>query len=265
MRKNYAAKLTKEFLIECGVTDVTPDARVFIRNVEHKAYQNGKYKSIVLYSPKLRQSIPKEERTNASGQIVIPLHVVNYVWHNNIRPEGMIVDHIDNNQDNNHIDNLQLLTPQENLKKNKDENYGTGNNTIKLSLSLTEEEILEKINYYIGLYEKAKEEHNAKAAHKYRTFISQWRGRFKKFKEFQKTDEYKLLMAIKEAEKDLEETKKEFRNWKMNVLEAQNKWQETKNVDDKYSYKLAREVLTQLKAKVNTKKIYLEELKKEQN
>lgn len=47
----------------------------------------------------------------------IPLSRLIYVWHKGDIPEGMEVDHIDNNQFNNHIDNLQLLTPEENRAK----------------------------------------------------------------------------------------------------------------------------------------------------
>lgn len=173
----------------------------------------------------------------------------------------MIIDHIDNNQDNNHISNLQLLTPQENLLKDKPKGYGTGNNTVKLCKKLTEEEILNKINYYIELNNSAIKRHDAKAAHKYRSQISQWRGKFKKFKEFQRTEEYKKIMEYKALLKELEEAKKEYNAWRIWTLEASNKWHDSKNKDDKYKYESAKLMLEGCKAKVKALKNEIKDLK----
>ena len=42
-----------------------------------------------------------------------------FVWecHNGIIPEGKVIDHINNNREDNRLCNLQLLTQQENCKK----------------------------------------------------------------------------------------------------------------------------------------------------
>ena len=47
----------------------------------------------------------------------IPLQRFLYAWFIGDVPDGMVVDHIDNNPFNNSLDNLQLLTQGENLKK----------------------------------------------------------------------------------------------------------------------------------------------------
>ena len=54
---------------------------------------------------------------NGGKQRLFGLHNVIYAWYKGELPLGYDVDHIDNNPLNNNIDNLQLLTHEENLKK----------------------------------------------------------------------------------------------------------------------------------------------------
>ena len=54
---------------------------------------------------------------NDGKQRLFGLHNVIYAWYKGELPLGYDVDHIDNNPLNNNIDNLQLLTHEENLKK----------------------------------------------------------------------------------------------------------------------------------------------------
>lgn len=51
----------------------------------------------------------------------IPLSRLVYVWHKGDIPDGYVVDHIDNDSFNNSIDNLQILTVEENLAKRYDD------------------------------------------------------------------------------------------------------------------------------------------------
>ena len=49
-----------------------------------------------------------------------------FVWecHNGLIPEGKVIDHINNDKEDNRLCNLQLVTPQENCKKSaKDRDY----------------------------------------------------------------------------------------------------------------------------------------------
>ena len=56
---------------------------------------------------------------NGHTHLTATLHNVIYAWYKGEVPLGYDVDHIDNNTLNNNIDNLQLLTHEENLKKRK--------------------------------------------------------------------------------------------------------------------------------------------------
>ena len=56
---------------------------------------------------------------NDGKQRLFGLHNVIYAWYKGELPLGYDVDHIDNNPLNNNIDNLQLLTHEENLKRRR--------------------------------------------------------------------------------------------------------------------------------------------------
>lgn len=56
------------------------------------------------------------------GNLSVTVSRLVYAWFNDIVPEGYAVDHIDNNPFNNSLDNLQLLTDQENLEKRYSDN-----------------------------------------------------------------------------------------------------------------------------------------------
>lgn|SRR5574341_1298399 len=55
--------------------------------------------------------------TTSEGTYNIPVH--KFVWelYNGLVPEGFTIDHKDNDKQNNHIDNLQLLSPEDNARK----------------------------------------------------------------------------------------------------------------------------------------------------
>ena len=52
-------------------------------------------------------------------QRLFGLHNVIYAWYKGELPLGYDVDHIDNNPFNNNIDNLELVTHEENLKRRR--------------------------------------------------------------------------------------------------------------------------------------------------
>lgn len=52
----------------------------------------------------------------------IPLSRLVYAWFKGDIPDGYVVDHIDNDSFNNNIDNLQILTVEENLAKRYTDN-----------------------------------------------------------------------------------------------------------------------------------------------
>ena len=63
------------------------------------------------------------KRFREHKKVHLRLHAVIYAWYKGEVPLGYDVDHIDNNTLNNNIDNLQLLTCKENIRKSP--NRGT--------------------------------------------------------------------------------------------------------------------------------------------
>ena len=82
----------------------------------------------------------------------------------------MVIDHINNDPFDNRLENLQEITPGENLAK--DRKY----NRIKKPKCLTKFEIELRLKNNIELYEDAKKRHDANAAHKYRANISNYKA-----------------------------------------------------------------------------------------
>lgn len=148
----YAKKLTKEQLINLGIYSISEDG-----------------KEIIYKSPTLNTTRIIKQLEHADGYLRISfnrlksmgVHRVVYAWFHGEVPEGMVVDHIDNNKKNNNINNLQLLTPHENLCK------GTAKctKTKKCKMTKPREYYEEKVNYYFELYEQIKKSGDWKKAH----------------------------------------------------------------------------------------------------
>ena len=76
----------------------------------------GKYLSESLYKDNkyLRVGFHHEGRLRT-----LPVHRLVYVAFHGPIPPHLEIDHIDHNKTNNHLSNLQLLTPKENLRKRR--------------------------------------------------------------------------------------------------------------------------------------------------
>lgn len=199
-RKDYAAELTKEYLMKLGITDVTPDGLHIYKGSEELAQYIPKTKNVKrryfrvsLYDPEIRQATPKEERTSTTGAITIPVHVINYVWNRGPRELGLVVDHIDNNPLNNHIDNLQLINQRENVTKDREESIRELKCKLDRPLSYYED----KLAYYEGLYQKAVKEGNQEEAHKQRANTYGQRARIRYW--LSHKEEAEALIAKKQA------------------------------------------------------------------
>lgn len=177
----YAREITKDYLVKLGITDVTPDGLHIFRNgkeVKQNKTKSGKnkyYLTIGFYDPERYRAVPKEERKVTDGQFTLGVHVINYVWNSgHDKPQGVVIDHIDNNPFNNDISNLQPKTPKENLhKEHKD--WCTGQLKCKLNKPLSFYE--DKLNKFLALHEEAKAAGDAEKCHKLRCNISATRKR----------------------------------------------------------------------------------------
>lgn len=148
----YAKKLTKEQLIEAGIYSISEDGKEII------------YKSPTLNTTRIIKQSEHADgylRINFNRLKSMGVHRIVYAWFHGEVPEGMVVDHIDNNKKNNNINNLQLLTPHENLCK------GTAKCTKAKKCKMTKprEYYEEKVAHYFDLYEKFKKNGESQKAH----------------------------------------------------------------------------------------------------
>ena len=141
-------EITKEWLMSCGVTNVTEDGVIYRRGkvvkeilIKRPHKKSGKvkvYPGVQLYDPAKYQELKKQEGVSpldVSHKCIRGYLVsrVVFAWFNNICPGDLDVDHIDNDPFNNSINNLQLLTRKENNNKHKARN--------QYNYRLTDEEI----------------------------------------------------------------------------------------------------------------------------
>ena len=115
-----AKDLTKEYLMYCGVTDITPDGQIYVHGkiipqYDYQTTTKYPYKYVYLHDKKLRT--PKHH-----GGVHIRVHRAVYAWYHGVTPANLDVDHINNIQCDNRIENLQLLTRLENNRKRDRDN-----------------------------------------------------------------------------------------------------------------------------------------------
>ena len=172
----YATTLTRDYLEYLGITNVTEDGKIFKGDTEVAQYYDGRYLLVNFYDPAIRRVTPPEERSNSTGQFTLGVHRVVYAWYNKIIPMGMLIDHIDNNKTHNHLDNLILVTPRENVVKDRPE---ANKKLMKCKLNKDRSFYENKLKFYTELYEAAKLNKDQAAAHKYRVYLSQYRARLR--------------------------------------------------------------------------------------
>ena len=150
-----AQELTKQMLMDWGITDIHyldeyPRLKEKVALTDGDAfsewwierYWNGpgpgtsrKYKRIKVTGSLARHKYggdkfyPKVTFSTGNGKsVTITLARLIYCWFIGDIPAGMVIDHKDNNPFNNRVDNLQMLTYEENLKKRFEDNPDNAHN-----------------------------------------------------------------------------------------------------------------------------------------
>ena len=119
--------LTKAMLVEYGITNIYWDQENNEWWINRFWYKNNSKEKINKRIPitdasrphkyTQRKVYPKVSFAYKQNQISIPLARLLYAWFKGDIPDGYVVDHIDNNCQNNSLDNLQILTQEQNLIK----------------------------------------------------------------------------------------------------------------------------------------------------
>ena len=219
-RRPYAGEITKEYLKKLGVEHVSTDGTIVIKkgeqaNIVFNEKAKKSYGQVSFYDAELYASVPKEEKRPNTGEIIIGIHVLNYVWNREDKPQGMVIDHIDNNPRNNDISNLQMMTQGENVAKEKS-NWHT--REIKCQLNKPRSFYETKLEGYQMAYEQAKKDHDAEAAHHFRTNISQTRARLRYYDNH--IEEYQAKSIKKKTEHDCHARAAKRRELQANVDRA---------------------------------------------
>lgn len=104
----YAKRLTKEMLESFGIGDISLDDELTMRTGNiRKPCDNGRYLIFPIYVKQIKKG------TN------LPYHRMKWAWFYGEVEEGYVVDHINEDKHDNRLENLQLLTPAQNLEKSR--------------------------------------------------------------------------------------------------------------------------------------------------
>ena len=176
-RKTYAKRLTKEMLIANGYELITEDGTVFRNGKQFIPFQDKKdgYLKIYIYEldedgNKIKVPIIKKDK-RCKKQIntynykvrTIGLHRAMWAWLYGVVEEGYVIDHKSNKHtsiEDYHISNLQIISPRENLTK--DRKASTKELKCRLDKPISYYE--DKLAYYEDLYKKAKKDRNREDA-----------------------------------------------------------------------------------------------------
>lgn len=250
----YANRLTKEDLMKGGISNITEDCKVFRNGQElilKKNYAGG-YFAFTIYEIDADGNKIKVPRVRKNGKSTyvyctrsIGLHRAMWAWFHNEVPAGMVVDHRNNQHsklEDYRIDNLQLLTPQENVTKERECNT----RQLACDLSYPRSHYESKLAAYEAAYSLAKETNADKEVrHRLTSSIAHMRAQLRYYdahieqaKQLQDiTTELDLelenlvksLFETKEDKKDL----KELKYWKKVFKEQGNKvmWKECLKVE----------------------------------
>lgn len=142
--KSYLNARTKEDLLEAGVISVSEDGKEIL-------YKPSKHLDIVKKAP---QYLNKEHYYHVHiGNFQMASHRLIYIWFKGEIPEKYCVDHKDDDKQNNNINNLQILTWSENIKKNRKVSK-QGTKLIPCNMKRPREYYEEKVKHYLELFKE---------------------------------------------------------------------------------------------------------------
>lgn len=259
MNKTYASKLTKKELIENGITDITKNGKVFRNGKEiHLSENKGGYLVFAIYDKdeqgnKIKIPCNRTVKyTNKDGTekvcnvetynykyATIGVHRAMWAWYFNEVPQGLIIDHIDNNKQNNTLENLQLLTQGANVMKERE--FST--KEIKCRLNVPRSFYENKLFKAIEACKEAQLNHDTEAYHKARSLkymacarLRYWDAHKEEYEAF--IEETTKLKAKKEEMHRKAQYKKEFALWKKYFKATNNKamWRQLILIEKTYWY-----------------------------
>ena len=176
-RKTFASRLTKEMLVANGYELITEDGKVFKNGKQIIPFQDKKdgYLKIYIYDfdedgnkikipmTRLRKWCKKPGNTYNFKTRTIGLHRAMWAWIYGSVEEGYVIDHKNNKHtsiEDYHISNLQIISPRENLTK--DRKASTKELKCRLDKPISYYE--DKLAYYEDLYKKAMKDRNREDA-----------------------------------------------------------------------------------------------------
>lgn len=120
-------EITKAMLLDLGITNITETGQVYQGDIEimphivtkETRYGMKQYRTFGVYSKKVYSQHRKDNPKATCGTKTIVLSRAIWAWYKGICPANLDVDHINDDSLDDRLDNYQLLTRSENLRKRR--------------------------------------------------------------------------------------------------------------------------------------------------
>lgn len=208
-RKTYASRLTKEMLIASGIESITEDGTVIKNGKKVIPFKNKQgYLMLNIYEvdengnktkipiTRILKGCKKPSNTYNYKIMAVGLHRAMWAWLYGVVEEGYVIDHKNNKHtsiEDYHISNLQIISPRENLTKDREASIVELKCKLDRPLSYYED----KLAHYEDLYQKAIKEGNQEEAHRQRANTFGQRARIRYW--LSHKEEAEALIAKKQA------------------------------------------------------------------
>ena len=249
-KKVYAKELTKKEIMANGIIGVTKDGKIYysdgrIKDKEEDFIRNNQgYLYIYLYrmdenGNKIKISYKRNGKlTYYYAMATFSIARIIWAWYNGSVPEGMIVDHIDNKHStlyDNRLENLQLLTPEENITKERE-----------ASLKELPCDMKKPLSHYKQLLKAAKAEYekekntnrsSTEKAKYLRITIYQLRCKIRYWEN--NKEKYKYYKALEKATQlskgIIKKRAQEIKKYKADIKEAREEYKRAPGIESKYT------------------------------